>query len=66
MERPLGGSEEKGDVSVRRYRFKFFDGQVFIGEGKTVRDALVRLGLGAYNPVAYEVTDITDATSASQ
>ncbi len=46
---------------MRRYRFKFFDGSVFEGNGTSVRDALTRLGLGAYNPVAYEVTDITEA-----
>lgn len=46
---------------MRTYRFKFFDGQIFVGQGATPRHALVLLGLGAYNPVAYEVTDITDA-----
>lgn len=45
---------------MRTFRFKFFDGQVFIGRGENVRAALIALGLGAYNPVAYDVTDITD------
>lgn len=45
---------------MRTYRFKFFDGQVFIGRGVSPRAALVALGLGDYNPVAYVVTEITD------
>lgn len=45
--------------AMRRYRFQFFDGSVFVGDGVSTRDALIKLGLGAYNPVAYEVTDIT-------
>lgn len=48
---------------MRTYRFKFFDGQVFIGKGKTPRDALFALGLEAYNPVAYDVKDITEDAS---
>lgn len=45
---------------MKTYEFKFFDGQVFTGAGCNERDALVRLGLGAYNPVAYDVRVLTD------
>jgi hypothetical protein len=40
------------------FEFKFFDGQVFRSRGHNERDALVRLGLGAYNPVAYTVREV--------
>ena len=39
------------------YKFVFFDGQIFYGWGHNERDALVKLGLGAYNPVAYTATE---------
>ena len=42
----------------RIYEFKFFDGQQFRGWGLNERDALVRLGLGAYNPVAYKAQEV--------
>jgi hypothetical protein len=42
---------------MKKFRFKFFDGQVFFGYGAIPRDALVSLGLGAYNPVAYDVDE---------
>ena len=42
----------------RLFEFKFFDGQVFRGRGISEKDALVRLGLGAYNPVAYDVREL--------
>lgn len=45
---------------MKLFEFTFFDGQVFTGYGETERDALVRLGLGAYNPVAYDVREIGD------
>ena len=46
------------DVSEKLFEFKFFDGQVFKGHGASERDALVRLGLGEYNPVAYTAREI--------
>lgn len=49
-----------------RYRFKFFDGQVFVADGETVRDALDVLGLSAYNPVAYEVKELPLEQQESQ
>ena len=43
-----------------RYSFKFYDGQTFVACGDTPRDALKTLGLGAYNSVAYDVTEIAE------
>lgn len=40
-------------MTDKLYEFKFFDGQVFCGRGQDERDALKRLGLGAYNKAAY-------------
>lgn len=45
---------------MKLYEFTFFDGQTFRGRGHDERDALRRLGLGAYNPVAYTVREIVD------
>jgi hypothetical protein len=42
------------------FRFKFFNGQVFTGRGDNERAALVALGLGAYNPVAYTAERLAD------
>jgi hypothetical protein len=42
----------------KTFEFKFFDGQVFRGPGRDATDALNRLGLGAYNPVAYDVEEV--------
>lgn len=42
------------------YEFKFWTGQTFRGRGKDERVALERLGLGAYNPVAYTAREIED------
>lgn len=43
---------------MKLFEFKFFNGQAFRGRGTDERDALVRMGLGAYNPVAYEAREI--------
>jgi hypothetical protein len=40
------------------YKFTFWTGQVYREWGTSPRHALNRLGLGAYNPVAYEVEEI--------
>jgi len=48
----------------RKYEFKFFDGTTVVGSGTSERDALRRLGLGAYNPVAYTVRDVTEPSNA--
>lgn len=47
-------------MKMTTYRFKFFDGQVFTARETSIRDALRTLGLEAYNPVAYEVTEIAE------
>ena len=47
-------------MTDRYFEFTFFDGQVFRGWGLNERDALSRMGLGAYNKAAYTVRDITD------
>ena len=43
----------------RLYEFKFWTGERFQQWGWSPRDALYRLGLSAYNPVAYRCVDIT-------
>lgn len=44
----------------KKFKFTFFDGQVFGGYGTTEADAIKDLGLEAYNPVAYTVEEIKD------
>jgi hypothetical protein len=45
------------------FEFKFYDGQVFRSRGRDERDALRRIGLEAYNPVAYDVREIVETTA---
>lgn len=53
-------------MTERYYKFVFFDGQIFYGWGLNERDALKGLGLEAYNPVAYTVTDVTPNVTGAQ
>lgn len=46
--------------AMRLYEFKFWDGMVVRGHGINELDALRRLGLSAYNPVSYTVTEIKE------
>lgn len=43
------------------YEFKFFDGTTVRARGKDEKDALRRIGLGAYNPVSYKATIVEEA-----
>jgi hypothetical protein len=52
-------------MNDKYYRFTFWTGQVYYGYGKTPRDALERLGLGAYNPVAYEWEEVVQDGSTN-
>lgn len=60
-------SNNKAETMTERYyKFVFFDGQIFYGWGLNERDALKGLGLEAYNPVAYTVTDVTPNVTGAQ
>ena len=48
-------------MTDKLFEFQFYNGQTFRGYGRDERDALKRLGLGAYNPVAYTVREIAPA-----
>jgi hypothetical protein len=43
---------------LKTFEFTFFTGQRYVGEGLDERDALRRLGLGAYNPAAYDAKEV--------
>lgn len=42
------------------FEFTFFDGQIFRAVARSEREALIKLGLGAYNPNAYSVQIIEE------
>lgn len=46
---------------MKKYKFTFWNGQIFVGAGINHLDVLRRLGLQAYNPVAYDYEEIEDA-----